>query len=101
MGYGLDHEISGKPALIFISAYLTYLPTDAVKQIINDTAVNLSDNGWLMNDTHFSLGTNNLEPVANTLGPGQYELTVSVRATMFGATPPSVKLSRFSADALR
>jgi hypothetical protein len=89
MGYSLDHAVSGEPPLISISAYLIDVTSGASKQIINSTAVNLKNNGWLMNDTAFNLGPNTLLNGANALPAGQYELVLSVTATMFGANPPS------------
>jgi hypothetical protein len=97
MGYSLDHAISGEPPLIFINAYLIYVPTGVYKQIINATAVNINNHGWFMNDTAFSLGPGTvpkpglevLPPPANTLPAGEYELAVTVTATMFGSDAPS------------
>jgi hypothetical protein len=97
-GYSLDHAVSGEPPLIFIDAYLINVGTGQYKRIVNSTAVNLNNNGWFMNDTAFSLGTNTLEsaagingcPLASPCLPvGQYELALTVTATMFGANPPS------------
>ena len=91
-GYSLDHAVSGEPPLIFISAYLTYLPTDGVKQIINDTALDLGNNGWIMNNVPFSVLAslpNPIETIPGTLPAGEYQLSVSVTATMFGDNPPS------------
>jgi hypothetical protein len=86
-GYSLDHAVSGEPPLIVMNGYLIH--GASVKQIINATALNLSNNGWLMNDTAFSLGPATLATSLNSLPAGQYELVISVVATMFGTNPPS------------